>query len=232
MNRMKNLLIYFNPQKQFGGEYEQLTKIQIDNSLSLDWNSKDLLLVTNFDYEYRGIKATVVGKGDYEVFDQNKSSKIPIINRLFKDGLIEDELYWFHDHDAFQLIPFEMTLNKDAGFTDHGYINTWNAGSFFFTKAARDIFEWIWEYMNLRGTNEQDALTYMWENNINNINQRWEMLNMTYNVGFTYHHHRLEKASKPIRVAHFHPRKKHHLDLFRDILPDRLMAIFNQYGIK
>lgn len=229
---MKNLLIYFNPLQKFAGEYEQLTKIQIDNSLSLGWDPKDMVLVTNFEYEYQGIKSLVIGDGDYEVFDQNKSSKIPIINRMFADGLIEDELYWFHDVDAFQLIPFEITLKKDAAFTDHGYKNTWNAGSFFFKKSSRDIFETIWEYMKKRDTNEQDALTYMWENNINNINRRYEMLNTTYNVGFTYHRQRLEKASKPIKVVHFHPRKKHHLDLFRGILTERLMTIFNKYGIR
>lgn len=229
---MKNLLIYYNPQKKFEPEYEALTKIQIDNSLKLGWNYKDIILVTNFEYNYRGIKAIVIGEGDYEVFDQNKSSKIPIINRLFADGLIEDELYWFHDVDAFQLIPFEVNLDKDAGFTDHGaYSKTWNAGSFFFKKSARDIFETIWEYMKKRGKNEQDALTFMWGKNIDGINNRFEFMGPAYNIGIYRIDENIKIAGTP-KVVHFHPHKKRHLNLFRAMLPERLMDIFNKYDIR
>lgn len=228
---MKNLLIYFNPEKKFTPEYVDLTRIQIDNSLSLGWKPKDIILVTNFEYEYRGIQALVVGKGNYEMFDQNKSSKIPIINRLFADGLIEDELYWFHDVDAFQLVPFEMSLEKDAGFTNHGWSKRWNAGSFFFKKEARDIFERIWEVMGQRNSNEQDALTYMWENNIDGINNRYQRINITYNVGIYYIPGNLKRAQPPLTVAHFHPHKKRHFDLFKELLPERLLKIFANYGI-
>lgn len=227
---MKNLLIYIGPTKSFDKEHEELTKIQIDNSLSLGWKLGDVLLVTNFPYEYRGVKSTIVD--DYAVFDQNRSTKIPAINQLFRDGIIQDQLYWFHDHDAFQLEPLDVTLEKDAGFTDHGWSKRWNAGSFFFKKDARDIFLWTWEYMNKRNTNEQDALTYMWGENINGINSRSQLMNITYNIGIYYIDRNLKKAELPVRVAHFHPHKRRHLDLFRHMLPDRLMAIFNDYGIR
>ena len=152
---MINLLIYINPiDKRFIGEYVDLVRIQIDNSLELGWKPEDILLVLNFDYEYRGIKAVKVD--DYQVFDQNKSTKIPAINQLFKDGVIkEDKVYWFHDLDAFQLSPIELSLEKDAAFTDHGHFSkTWNAGSFFFKKSAEDIFLSIWEYMGLLKSND------------------------------------------------------------------------------
>lgn len=230
---MKNLLIYINPvDRKFSKEHDDLTKIQIDNSVSLGWKPPDILLVTNFNYEYKGIKSTIVG--DYEVFDQNRSTKIPAINQLFRDGVIKDgELYWFHDHDAFQLEPIEIELEKDAGFTDHGaWSKTWNAGSFFFKKSAKDIFLWIWQYMNLRGTNEQNALTYMWGNNINGINRRYQLMNTAYNIGIYKIDENLKMAGMGAKVAHFHPHKKHHLDLFRDILPERLLTIFKKYGIQ
>src|SRR6266404_403670 len=229
---MKNLLIYINQKdKKFGKEHEDLTKIQIDNSLSLGWKLEDILLVTNFSYEYKGVKSIVVG--DYTVFDQDRSTKIPAINELFEKGIIEDnELYWFHDHDAFQLVPFEIELDRDAGFTTHGAYNSklWNAGSFFFKKNAKDIFLDIWKYMELRSTNEQNALTYMWQNDINGVNARCEMMNMTYNIGIYKIPENVKNSQLPIKVAHFHPHKKKHLDLYRNILPDRLMKIFNEYG--
>lgn len=227
---MKNLLIYFNPEKKFAPEYEDLTRIQIDNSLSLGWDPKDIVLVTNFPYEYRGVKAIVIGEGKYEVFDQNKSSKIPIINRMFADGLIEDELYWFHDVDAFQLVPFEMQLEKDAGFTNHGWSKKWNAGSFFFKKEARDIFERIWEVMGELNSNEQGALTYIWQNNTDGINSRYQLINITFNIGIYYIPGNLRRADLPVKVAHFHPHKKRHFDLFKEILPERLVKIFANHG--
>lgn len=227
---MKNLLIYVNPSKKFSEEHETLTKIQIDNSLMLSWKPEDIKLVTNFTYEYRGIKSIIVD--DYEVFDQNRSTKIPAINQLFREGKIEEDIYWFHDHDAFQLEPFEIKLNKDAGFTTHGaYSPVWNAGSFFFTKNSRDIFEDIWKYMQERGTNEQNALTFMWQKNINNINLRYELLSPAFNLGIYKIPENLKIAGQPPKVAHFHPHKKRHLQLYLNILPQRLFSIFKEYNL-
>jgi hypothetical protein len=228
---MKNLLIHINPVgKKFTPEYDSLTKIQIDNSLSIGWDPKDILLVTNFDYEYERVKSFVVK--DYEALDENRSTKIPAIIQLFTEGYIEDDLYWFHDHDAFQLVPFEVKLEKDAGFTTYRQPSTWNAGSFFFKREAFDIFIWIYAYMNLRNTNEQDALTFLWQNNINGINNRYQLMDISYNLGIYHIKRNLNKAEKPIKVAHFHPHKKRHLDTFRNVLPGRLLTIFKNHGIK
>ena len=118
---MKNFLVYLNPSKQFNKENDELTKIQIDNSLDLGWKIEDILLVTNFDYEYRGVKALVVGDDCY--YSKNnfyRSSKIPVINQLFKDGIInEGEIYWFRDNDAFQLEPLteeKIKLDMDGSY--------------------------------------------------------------------------------------------------------------------
>lgn len=226
---MKNLLIYVSPKKAFTPEHETLTKIQIDNSLSLGWQPNDLLLVTNFPYEYQGIKSIIVG--DYEVFDGNRSTKIPAILQLFSDGVIQDDVYWFHDHDAFQLRPFEISLSSDASFSTHGWKNTWNAGSFFFTNKSQSIFSDIYDHMNTHATNEQDALTHMWQHNKNRVNERFEYLDIAYNIGIYYIDKNLKKAGIPMTVAHFHPHKKRHLDLFRSHLPDRLKKIFSTHGI-
>jgi len=227
---MKNLLIYINPNKKFTPEYDILTKIQIDNSLSLGWKPEDIMLVTNFNYEYGGVKSVIVG--DYSMFDQ-RITKIPAVLELFDKGIIKDDIYWFHDHDAFQIAPFNMKLEKDAVFSDHGaHSKTWNAGSFFFKNTARDIFTWIYEYMTKRNCTEQDALTYMWRENINGINDRYQVLNITYNIGIYKIDENVDTAEKPIKVLHFHPHKRRHLDLFRNMIPPRLMTIFNNYGIR
>jgi hypothetical protein len=234
---MKHLLIYINPiDKKFSKEHEDLTKIQIDNTLSLGVNLEDIFLVTNFSYEYKNVSSTVVS--DYSVFDQNRSTKVLAINELFRKSLIDkDEIYWFHDHDAFQLVPFEFKLEegKDAAFTTHGAYDPvmWNAGSFFFNNRSQDIFLWIAEWMEkLGGTNEQRALTHMWKINFNDINMRSQMIDPSYNLGIYKIPENIKISSLPIKVAHFHPHKKHHLDMYRQILPTHLTKIFANYGIQ
>lgn len=226
---MKNLLIFISQKGKFPKEHEELTKMQIDNSLELGWKPEDILPITNFDYEYRGIEAYVL-KGDYNALDGNRSSKILAINQLFKDGLIEDDLYWFHDHDAFQLGPMRNPDLGDAvaGFTDHGWSRTWNAGSFFFTIRAKDLFQKIYDSMLQRNTNEQDALTYLWQNRLTG----YKLLNITYNMGIYHAYSNYQLAEKPLLVAHFHPHKPKHLALFLNFIPERLVNIFNNYGIK
>lgn len=229
---MKELFIYIGPEPKFSSEHEALTKIQIDNSFELGWEPEDILLVTDFDWEYRGIKSHVL-KGDYRALDGNRSTKILVINQLFKDGLIGDDLYWFHDHDAFQLGPMrDPDLGpKDAAFCNMGWSKQWDAGSFFFKKSAEDIFQKIYEKMIERGTNEQSALTYLWENNII-TDDRYKLLNITYDMGIYHVYSNFMHADKPLLVAHFHPHKSRHLKLFMDFIPERLVKIFADHGIK
>lgn len=225
---MKDLLIYISPGDGFDREHEELTKMQIDNSLELAWEKKDIILATNFPWSYKGIKALVL-KGDFGALDGNRSSKIPVINRLFDMGEIKDgDLVWFHDHDAFQLAPLKRpTGQANLWYTDQGWNPTWNAGSFFFNRGAVDIFLEIHKSMLERNTNEQDALTYLLANGLTGC----EKINNTYNLGI-YHIDRVMKTLKgPLLVAHFHPHKSHHLNLFRELIPGRLMDIFNRYGI-
>ena len=55
---MKNLMV---ANIQPGGKFnmdklEPMLKAQIDNALNLNWDLDDIILITNFDYEYRGVK--------------------------------------------------------------------------------------------------------------------------------------------------------------------------------
>lgn len=229
---MKNLLIFISPDNKFDREHEDLTKIQIDNSLELGWNLQDIILLTNFPYEYRGIKSYVIRDGGYNYKDGNRSSKIKAILWLFRNKLIkEGEVYWFHDHDAFQLGTLEAPTMADIAMTNHCWSPIWNAGSFFFKKEAEDIFELILKYMFERDMTEQEAYTYILGNDIDQVSDRNTILNITYNLGLYHYASCLKKADKPVLVAHFHPHKSKHLRQFREILPERLLKLFNKYGI-
>lgn len=212
--------------------YEDLTKIQIDNSLALGWKEEDILLVMNFDFEYRGVKSHVLD-GNCEVKDGNRSSKLPMIVRLFEEGVIGDDVYWFHDHDAFQLQSFSDFDMGDAdlAWTDHGWTSMWNAGSFFFKKSARDIFEKSNEIMYARGLNEQTAFIELLRENPE-IEKRCKKINITYNFTIYYHVKTLPKADKPLRVAHFQAQKPRHLALYTPLVPGRFLELLEKYGLK
>ena len=164
---MKNLLIYVNPSKSFldyhwRDENKLLAKIQIDNSLALGWKKEDIILVTNFNYEYRGVKSMVVND-DLFCKVSYTATKIKVILHLFDKDIIGDDLYWFHDFDAFQLekITEEELCLENAVFalTDYGKttINEfrdrrWSTGSIFFKKDAERIFRMMMQKKSMRNS--------------------------------------------------------------------------------
>ena len=238
---MKNLLVYLNPRKDFGKEHGILAKIQIDNSLELGWKVEDIILITNFPFEYRGVKALEIDD-KYFCTAHDRASKITAILYLFDKGMV-NELFWFHDLDAFQLLPIEeseLGLTKDAGFTDYGWSPKWNTGSFFFTPNSRDIFELINKKVYEHTTTEEIALMMLEKDNTEGINDRYERLNITYNLGIKKIGKNYTEAIKPLKIIHFHPIKQRHLDLFLHgknelkmvLIPDRLIKIFEKYGYK
>ena len=233
---MKNLLVYYNPEGKFTPvpptNYEVLTNVQIDNSLELGWNKEDIVVAMNFPYEYGGVKAYVVGNGEYSVKDGNRSSKFPMIVKLFEEGVIEDDIYWFHDHDAFQLQPFtDIDMDVDILYTDHGWTTMFNAGSFFFKKSARDILERSTKVMYERGLNEQTAFFQVLQENPE-MNKRCRKINISYNFTIYYHVKTYPKADKPLVVAHFQPQKPRHLALYTPLVPERLINLLGEHGIK
>lgn len=227
---MKNLLIDLHPSKSFrdyhwGKENEKLVKIQIDNSLSLGWKKNDILLVTNFDYEYRGVKSMVVS--DQLFCNMSYTvTKILVITYLFDKKLIEDDLYWFHDFDAFQLEPLTATEidigNSTLALTDYGIttINEarnkrWSTGSMFFNNKSQEIFEMIKNKAYQYRVNEEVALLALTRRNRGNILNSMKKLNIRYNfatrkrdIAASY-----GLAEKPLKVIHFHPSDRRKLDL-------------------
>ena len=240
---MKNVLTYFSPTKSFNN-CDVLAKIQIDNSLSLGWKPEDILLVTNFPYEYNGVKAIVVGD-EHICAVRPRSNNTTIVPHLIDLGLIGDDIGWVHDFDAYQAHPIENAElgmeNVDAGFTDYGWRANWCLGSFFFKKESRDIFEKLKRVIN---TNIEDEIAFiaMTQNNEDNINARIKRMDITYDFGMRHTESNFKKAIKPLRVLHFHPVYKgaRIIDSFMHgkngwgvpYMPQRLIEIFKQYDIQ
>jgi len=241
---MKNLLIYINP-KGFDKESEKLIKIQIENSLEF-WKLEDIVLVTDFPYEYMGVKATVIDKAFCPFYVE--ASKITAIVRMFDLGLIGKELYWCHDLDAFQMEPFDERnpIIIDMGLTDYGRKPTYQMGSFFFRNSAEDLLREnarrLKPGLNEDGRHMQDetAMIDMVNENSLNVNSRVKRLNITYNFGMRKVGLCYKKALKPLKVLHFHPNsdKMNTLDIamygkndtWMPLMTKRLIKLFKKYG--
>lgn len=250
---MKNLLIYTGPNKKFGKEDSVLARIQIDNSLDLGWKKEDILLVTDFEYEYNGLKSFIIKDNINYDFDI-AASKLPVIVHLLNKGLMEEnELYWSHDFDAYEndkIEEAELGLsNFDLGLVHYFYKPEWVFSNVFFKKRARDIFELldrtIREKPHLSRNNEKTLTWLIKKNKIDT--KRFKKLNVTYNIAKRYIPTIYKEATKPLKVLHFRPSDKKDdripdtpLNMFMygknglkmPLMTDRLIKIFHRHGIK
>jgi len=246
-------MVWIHPKKGFDLESKTLVKIQIDNSRELGWKDEDIMLFTNFNFEYKEIKATVIEIDAYCDY-MPISTKITSLLKLISLGYINKRnVYWIHDFDCYQLIPFkngEIVLgNADMALCDYGRRkDKWSGGSIFFKYNAKDIFVQQSEIMlkyHLVNEKAFDILT----------NQNPKLLKRIKKLDPAYHflpfniRNNYRFCLKPLRIAHFHPFKsearigqKPDENLFQwycgknkintKLLPDRLIKIFNKYGIK
>ena len=244
---MKNLMTYTHPENAFSGiEDNLMIRTNIENSLLLGWKPEDIIVATNFPFEYMGVKAVEVSD-DCQCKWWKQVSKIDCILWLFDNNKIEDnEIYWFHDLDAFEAHPVKMELDGiDVAFTDYGYRYThWNTGSFFFNSKSRDIFQAIHDDCYEKELNEEVALEHLISKNTCNINKRMKKADITYNFpgsnnGYKNFEMVYDRCEKPIKVLHFHPlrwsaRFYRMFDggnpLEVQMIPKRLSKILNKHG--
>lgn len=252
---MKLVLLNVNPQKKFNKEKTSLIKIQIDNCIELGWDVNDIVLATNFPYEYRGVKSTLVADDNYCGIDDSRyafkvSTHIFVISELLERGLIEKGmLYWYHDIDAYQEVPIteeELGLDgKDLGLTDYGWSTKWNLGSIFFKESAKDII-WLLRdtIANEKIPDERAMRMLVGQGKVDK--RRYKKLNITYNFGMRKIPIMWEMAEKPLKVIHFHPMYKDPdmpettMNIFRygknelgiPLMSKRLMKLFDIHGFE
>lgn len=225
---MKNLLIYISPDHKFNDENKVYVEIQIENSLNY-WKKEDILLVTNFPYEYMGVKSLVVPDNLYSQVSRC-AIKINVICYLLEQKKIT-ELTWFHDTEAWQLSPLDLKLEKPIGLTDYGWSKKWNGGSMFFQPDTMDFFKLWKNSIEHYQMDDERSLMKLTESNIGNINSHIQRLNITYNLGRRRVEENLNLADEPIRVAHFHPYRENLLAKFATLLPENLYKLMYEKRI-
>lgn len=229
---MKNFMVAnLSKNKRYNFEdLELLVKAQIENSIELGWDCKDIFLLANFDYEFMGVKSVNA--------DLNKKcltgSKVFGVKYLFDNNLVDDVI-WAHDLDAWQNIQFSLPEIKDVGIACYSN-SKFNGGSIFWGLNSKDIVERIVGQINDDEENrEEPTLNRILKSK--EYNERVTIVNHTYNVGCSGYAVRWQKSTKPLRVCHFHPNNNtawetHALDrngLDCHGITDRLESIIRKY---
>ena len=176
-----------------------LLKAQIENSLEVGWLNKDIVLLTNFPFEFMGVKARVL--------DLNKfcwtGSKMFGLQYYFENNDVGDDVIWSHDLDAWQNAWFDCPEFKDVGGSEYSRPK-FNGGSIFWKKQSKDIMDEVINRLKKdKLKKEEPTLNEVFKSE--EYKNRVTILNNTYNVGCSGYVERYERSIKPIKVCHFHP---------------------------
>lgn len=201
---------------RFIARMKKYLELQIENSLSLGWEKDDIIIISNFPYEYQGIAS--------RVYELNKIC--PTGSKLF--GILKilpiNDSIWLHDLDAWQNVFFEEPEFKDMALCKYP-TKRLAGGSIFLRDSAKDLIEKVTNrIMECNYPREERALF-----EVLSENDRVTFLDNTYNIGVTGFQERFKTAQLPARVVHFHP-KRSHRDVVRPALSDRLAKVLSVFG--
>jgi FkbM family methyltransferase len=210
-----------------------LINAQIENSLELGWRPEDIILISNFDYEFMGVRSLNVPLNQQCL----TGSKMFGMKHLFDQGLIQewDGVVWAHDLDAWQNMPFGIPSFKDVGIVCYSNAK-FNGGSIFWSARAGDIVQEVIRIITSdQQQKEEPTLNAVLKSP--QFSDRITVLNNTYNVGCSGYVVRYDKSIKPLRVCHFHPYNRlawetHALDrngLDTKGISDRLERVIRKY---
>lgn len=186
----------------------QSFRAQIDNSIERGGKREDIIIGTNFDFEYNGVKNKLLT----DVCEEN-----PFCNKFY--GMLElmqkEELesdFWFHDQDAWQLhddLDFPKFNGEVAGCT-YVFTQEWNTCSLFVKKSAINVLTYIVDFMKmnldyLKQVQSDENIISMLRGNNTEVSPYLSTINTQYNVGRTKMEHRYKLADKPVFVGGFVP---------------------------
>ena len=240
---MKNVMVFQNFVNgvTYGHQWQldelfKYFRAQIDNSLRLGWNTKDIVIATNLDFNYKDI--TIIRLEHECTFNKYFNKQFGIWELLDKKLITEP--FWFHDFDDWQLTPFEFPeFDGDIGMSKYIDFTQWNTGSVFVKPESVDIWALIVEFMKINQTHL--AINNKGDENIVNmvyhyypeIQSRFSLLNTQYNLGCTQFDLRYNNAQYPIYIGAFKPNDKQNIDKFinKNLISIELFNIFKAYEL-
>lgn len=203
---MKRLLVA-NKQKTGKSRYfhermDNMLKAQIDNLLELGWVREDIILLTNFNFEFMNIKAEVIELNDFCL----SGSKMWGLKHLFDNDRVHDIIF-SSDLDCWQNVKFECPVfSGDVGACEYSKPK-FNGGAIFWKPEAKDIVDEVVRVLTERHPkSEEPTLNALFKSD--KYKNRVSVLDHTYNVGCSGFFERFTRSTKPIRVCHFQPENR------------------------
>jgi len=196
---MKNFMVANLTKKRYSQDnIETLIKAQIENSIQLGWDISDIILLTNFNFEFMGVKSITENLNDFCY----TGSKVFGMKFLFDNNMINDTI-WVHDLDVWENVSFSCPEFKEVGIATYSN-SKYNGGSIFWKKSSKDILDKIVETIsNNKENKEEPTLNKILKSN--KYKKRVTNINNTFNVGCSGYVKRYGRSIKPIRCCHFHP---------------------------
>ena len=239
---MKNVIIFQDwiKEKTYGHNWEEdelfrYFKAQIDNSIRLGWDVKDIVICTNLNFSYKGV--TIIQLSDICQYNKYFNKQYGIAE-LLRNNLIT-EPFWFHDFDDWQISPFTFPeFDGTIGICKYINDSQWNTGSIFVKPESKYVWELIVDFMKqneghpeLLQTGDENIVNFIY-NQYPQIQNEFSKLNNTYNVGVTQFENRYQVADKPIKIGAFKPNGKgYEKFLDKQLIPGELTEIFNKHKL-
>ncbi len=180
------------------GEMDTLLKAQIENSVDAGWKPEDILLVSNIDYEFMGVKSIKTTLNEFCL----TGSKMFSLEFALNENLAGGDMIWSRDLDTWVNHYFEEPEIKDVGISTYSTTKL-NGGSVFWNPEASDIVEHVIFEIKKGEEKEEPTLNKLLKSK--RYADRVTVLNTTYNVGSSGFFPRAYMADKPIKVCHFNP---------------------------
>lgn len=236
---MKHVIVFNQIDTTYHGgmnyENEQLfnyLRAQIDWSIQLGWKKEDIIIGTNFDFEYNGVK-------NYQLTDVCTYSGYNNFwygaLELMQNGVLNED-YWLHDQDSWPVRKFSFPkFNGEIAGCEYQATPYWNCSTIYLKKTSQFLLEYIVELMrdnpNAPVSSDEEWIIFCRSHEQSEVKEYFSSLDTRYNCGFTHFDLRYKNATKPINVYGFKPDLERDYSVFKDHLSDDMVNIFKKHRL-
>ena len=213
-------------------------RAQIDWSLHLGWSANDIILGTNFDFEYNGVK-------NYYLYDICKYSgfnnfwygAVELLSADLFGSILGGEDFWLHDQDSWPVRYFDFpTFDGEIAGCEYQGTKEWNCGSIYCKNTSQSSLQFIVnlmkDYPEANVSSDEDWISWCRNNEESKIKDVMSSINTRYNCGITHFDKRFKVATKPINVFSFRPDVEENMEIIEKHLPKEMLDIFIKNNLR